>query len=153
MPTIKPIIFKLSGEEYGIDISMVNAIEQVQKIVKVPNAPGYIKGIINLRGEVVPVYSLRKKFDMEDNVDGEAKLIITNIDQMQIAIEVDEVSEITDVNEVDVNETPPIVMGKGTEYIDSIAKIEGNMVIMIDTKKLMSGEEQAGVREFMDNQK
>lgn len=152
MTTMKPIIFNLDGQKYGIDIALVNAIEQIQKVVTVPNAPDYIKGIINLRGDIVPVYSLREKFGLPENPSGDSKLIITNINLMQVAIEVDEVSEITDIEQVDISAAPPIVMATETAYIDSIAKVEDSMVIIISTQRLMSGEEAADVRAFMENQ-
>ncbi len=153
MQEIKPIIFKLNQEQYGIDISRVNAIEQVLKIVRIPNAPSFIKGIINLRGVVVPVFSLREKFGLPPKTDGESKLIITRIGEMDLAIEVDEVSEIQNVENINLSGKPRILAGADTDYIGSIAKVDGNLVIIIDIDNLMSDEESAGIKSFVETQK
>lgn len=153
MQEIKPIIFKLNQEQYGIDISRVNAIEQVLQIVRIPNAPSFIKGIINLRGVVVPVFSLREKFGLPPKTDGESKLIITRIGEMDLAIEVDEVSEIQNVENTNLSGKPRILAGADTDYIGSIAKVDGNLVIIIDIDNLMSDEESAGIKSFVETQK
>ncbi|PXV86702.1 purine-binding chemotaxis protein CheW [Lachnotalea glycerini] len=154
MEDIKPIIFKLNNEEYGIDISLVNAIEPAQHTVRIPNAPNHIKGIINLRGEIIPVFSLRSKFNLpeaqEDNI--ERKIIVTNIKKMPIALEVDMVSEIQSIDKMNITDVPPIVKSYDTLYIKSIAKVDSNIVIILNTEKLMSDEEQDNIAVFMENQ-
>ncbi|MFA9377733.1 MAG: chemotaxis protein CheW [Lachnotalea sp.] len=154
MEDIKPIIFKLNNEDYGIDISMVNAIEPAQQTVRIPNAPNHIKGIINLRGEIIPVFSLRSKFDMpEVSADNtERKIIVTNIKKMPIALEVDAVSEIQNIDKMNISEVPAMVQSHDTLYIQSIAKLEQGIVIILNTEKLMSDEEQEGIAQFMENQ-
>lgn len=99
METFKPVIFKLKGESYGIDIDLVNGIEQEQRVVPVPNAPGYIKGIINLRGNVIPVYSLCQKFGFADCNLETSQLIITRMKEMLVAIEVEGVNEIFEIEQ------------------------------------------------------
>jgi purine-binding chemotaxis protein CheW len=154
MEDIKPIIFKLNNENYGIDISLVNAIEPAQQTVRIPNAPNHIKGIINLRGEIIPVFSLRSKFDMpEANLDNaERKIIVTNIKGMPIALEVDMVSEIHHINKRDISEVPSIVKSHDTLYIKAIAKLDKSIVIILNAEKLMSDEEQQGIAQFIENQ-
>lgn len=154
MEDIKPIIFKLNNEDYGIDISLVNAIEPAQHTVRIPNAPNHIKGIINLRGEIIPVYSLRSKFDMPemDMDNSERKIIVTNIKGMPIALEVDMVSEIQNIDKMDISDVPDIVKSYDTLYIKSIAKLDKNIVIILNAEKLMSDEEQQGIAQFVENQ-
>lgn len=154
MEDIKPIIFKLDNEAYGIDISLVNAIEPSQQTVKIPNAPGHIKGIINLRGDIIPVFSLRSKFNMKEQTENSAehKIIVTNIKGMPIALEVDMVSEIQTIDKTDITDVPEIVKSYDTLYIKSIAKVEKNIVIILNTEKLMSDEEQENIEQFMINQ-
>lgn len=152
MEEIKPIIFNLNKEKYGVDISLVNAIEPAQQTVRIPNAPDHIKGIINLRGEVIPVFSLRSKFNIEEGDSSDRKLIVTNVKGMPIALEVDEVSEIQNLTNMDISDVPAIVKSYDTLYIKSIAKINENMVIILNTEKLMSDEEQENIEAFMAEQ-
>lgn len=154
MEDIKPIIFKLDNESYGIDISLVNAIEPSLQTVKIPNAPSHIKGIINLRGDVIPVFSLRSKFNMKEQTENSAeqKIIVTNIKGMPIALEVDMVSEIQTIDKTNITDVPEIVKSYDTLYIKSIAKIDQNIVIILNTEKLMSDEEQENIAQFMINQ-
>ncbi len=95
MASLQQVIFKLDHEEYGLNIMQVNGIEKYQEVVKVPNSPKYIEGIINLRGEVLPIYSLRKKFNLEEKeVNEDTKIIVVNTNDMMIGFVVDSVSEI-----------------------------------------------------------
>ena len=94
---IKPVIFRLGNQQFGVDINLVQSIEREINIVRVPNAMKYISGIVNLRGEVIPAFSLRKKFGTDDNVGviGEDSTVIVNIPGVvKLALEVDEVLEI-----------------------------------------------------------
>lgn len=154
MEDIKPIIFKLDNESYGIDISLVNAIEPSLQTVKIPNAPSHIKGIINLRGDIIPVFSLRSKFNMKEQTENSAeqKIIVTNIKGMPIALEVDMVSEIQTIDKTNITDVPEIVKSYDTLYIKSIAKIDQNIVIILNIEKLMSDEEQENIAQFMINQ-
>ena len=90
MSVFQPIVFRLGKEIYGINIAYVNAIEHGQEIVRVPNSSGNIKGIINLRGEVIPVVDLKAKFNTKDTASqDDSELIIVNLENRKIAIEVD----------------------------------------------------------------
>lgn len=154
MEDIKPIIFKLDKESYGIDISLVNAIEPSLQTVRIPNAPSHIKGIINLRGDIIPVFSLRSKFNIKESAENSAekKIIVTNIKGMPIALEVDMVSEIQTIDKTNITDVPAIVKSYDTLYIKSIAKIDQDIVIILNTEKLMSDEEQENITQFMLNQ-
>lgn len=154
MEDIKPIIFKLEKEDYGIDISLINAIEPSMQTVRIPNAPSHIKGIINLRGEIIPVFSLRSKFNLPETFENqsEQKIIVTNIKGMPIALEVDMVSEIQTIEKKDITPVPEIVKSYDTLYIKSIAKVDQNIVIILNTDQLMSDEEKEHIAQFVANQ-
>ena len=95
MAFFQPVVFRLDNEKYGINISYVSGIEYEQTIVRVPNSSRNIKGIINLRGEVIPVLDLRTKFNMANlTAPKDAELIIINLPNNKIAIEVDGVEQI-----------------------------------------------------------
>ncbi len=152
MADLKPVIFKLNGEKYGVDISLVNGIEKEQEIVAVPNSPENIKGIINLRGVIVPVYNLAKKFGTADISPEDSQLIITKVGEILIAIEVEGVEEISDIPSSSISEVPPIVKSAKTAYMKEIAKLGKDIVIILDVAKLLSEEEQKDMKEFLKEQ-
>jgi purine-binding chemotaxis protein CheW len=125
MASIQQVIFKLDKEEYGLDIMKVNGIEKYQEVVKVPNSPEYIEGIINLRGEVLPIYSLRKKFNLVPKpMDDETKIIVTYTNDMKVGFVVDAVTEILYIEFDSIVDAPKIIAGINRKYIKSVAKQE-----------------------------
>lgn len=152
MQAIKPVVFELNGEKYGIDITRVNGIEKEQHIVSVPNSPDNIKGIINLRGTIVPVYNLAKKFKAQDIAPENSQLIITKIGEMLLAVEVESVKEIFDIPADSISEVPPIIQGGKTSYILEIAKVGNDLLIILDVDSLLTEEEQQDVADFVKEQ-
>lgn len=152
MGSIQQVIFKLSDEEYGVDIMKVSGVEKHQEIVKVPNSPEYIEGIINLRGEVLPVYNIRKKFKLAaKEVDDNTKIVVINTNSMKIGFVVDAVSEIVHIDEDNIEQAPKIVTGISRKYIKSIAKQEGRMIILIDIDLIVSDEEYEKLEEVIES--
>ena len=150
---MKQVIFTLGKEEYGLDIMLVNAIQKYTDIVPIPNAPSYVRGIINLRGDVIPVYSLRRKFGLGDKeIDENSKLIITKSDNILLAYEVDEVKEIMEIEAVNISETPVIVKNNDTAYIKCVANINGRMILLLDHDGLLSSKEKENIENLMSNQ-
>lgn len=138
----KQVIFALGEEEYGLDIMVVNAIEKYTDIVRIPNAPSYIHGIINLRGEVIPVYNLRKKFGFaEKAVDENSKLIVARTNNMKMAYEVDEVKGIMEIPAANISDTPVIVKSAATTYMKNVASLNGRMIILLDHDGIVSEKE------------
>lgn len=148
MVEFKPVMFKLGDELYGIDINLVQSIEKEQQIVRVPNADPQIKGIINLRGVVIPVFSLRKKFGMEDKDSKEQQYVIVNIKGTSIAIEVDGVDEIKNVDETMVHGVPVIINNGKTDYFEKVINLDGKLVVIINIDNLLSIEEMKNVEEL-----
>lgn len=138
----KHAVFQLNEEDYGLDISEVNTVEKDVKLVKMENSPKNIKGKINLRGEDIPVLSLRRKFNFPDKeADNETRYLITNINGKNIALEVDQVKGIQDIDQSDVYEVPQVVKSNNTSYLKSIAKIDGDLILLLDNSKLLDTEE------------
>lgn len=149
----KQVIFALGDEEYGLDIMIVNAIEKYTDIVRVPNAPSYIHGIINLRGEVIPVYNLRKKFGLaEKAVDENSKLIVARTNNMKMAYEVDEVKGIMEISGANISETPIIVRSSATSYMKNVANINGRMIILLDHDGIVSEKELEKIENLLSEQ-
>ena len=150
---IKPVVFKLDAQEYGVDINLVNAIERYQKIVPVPNSVSFIKGIINLRGEVVPVYDLRKKFNMppyQGQVEDKS-LIVIKLSDVLVALEVDEVSEIHDFKAENIVKMPKIVVNEETKFMERVANQNGRLIVLMDVTRLLSAEELEGVKKLKED--
>ncbi|MFP4698436.1 MAG: chemotaxis protein CheW [Eubacteriales bacterium] len=152
MGVVQQVVFKLDHEEYGLDIMNVYVIEKYQEVVKVPNTPEYIEGIINLRGEVLPIYSLRKKFNLKDIDNNEdTKVIVTYTNDMKIGFVVDSVSEIITIDEDDIQGAPRLVTGVHRKYIKSVAKLKDRMVILIDIDKIITDEEQRELGQVIED--
>jgi len=150
MENTQLVIFKLDEEEFGVDILQVKEILKPQKIIKVPNAPLVIEGVINLRGEVYAVFNLRKKLQFpEKEFDGSTKMIIINIGGMDVSFVVDEVTEIIRVEEDKIKEPPELVTGVNRRYISAVAEIGERSIIILDLQLIMTETEQEELREFM----
>lgn len=149
----KPVVFKLGDQEYGVDINLVNAIEKYQQIVPVPNSVSFIKGIINLRGEVIPVYDLRKKFNMPASTSGldEKNLIVVKLDDVMVALEVDTVSEIHELDMGKIVDMPEIVMNDETMFFERVANMQGRLIVLIDVEKLLTAKEMAAVKKLKED--
>lgn len=149
----KQVIFKLGNEEYGLDIMLVNAIEKYVDLVRIPNAPTYIRGIINLRGDIIPVFNLRKKFGLpEKEIDNNTKLIVTKSHDILMAYEVDEVKEILEIPLSNISETPVIVKSQDTAYMKAVANINGRMLVLLDHNGIISENEKVHIKTLIANQ-
>ncbi len=150
---IKPVIFRLGSQNFGVDINLVQSIEREINVVRVPNSMNYISGIVNLRGEVIPAFSLRKKFGTDDAVGsiGEDSTVIVNIPgEIKLALEVDEVLEIGDIDADSIVPMPALAKTEETGYLDRVANVNGELVILLDVEKLLSNVETEDVRKFAE---
>ncbi len=149
----KLVIFRLGNEWYGVDIAIVEGIEKMLPIVRIPNSVAHIQGVINLRGNIIPVYSLRNRFGLPDAQITEAsKFLITLVGRTQLALLVDGLDGIYDISEEQYHETPIIVKTEETAFIRSIA-LEGKRLVMaLDTNYLLSRQEQDAVNKIIEEQ-
>lgn len=148
------VSFRLSGEEYGIDILKVQEINRMLTITKVPNAPDFVEGIINLRGKVIPIINLRKRFGLEvKEVDKHTRIIVVNLDSRILGIVVDGVSEVLRLPSDTVQPAPPIVSGQGADYIRGIGKIGERLLILLDLNKLFSTEDREAIDRVVETNK
>ncbi|MBR6698016.1 MAG: purine-binding chemotaxis protein CheW [Lachnospiraceae bacterium] len=136
------VVFNVQNERYGINIEQVSAIEKDQNVSRIPNSMDYIKGIINLRGDIIPVFDLKKKFKLESNTkSATAQLIIVKVYDIQIALEVDNVEEIFNVSEGELMPVPKICVTEATEYFVGVIREKGTLIIQMDASKLFTKEE------------
>ncbi len=151
MDEFKPIVIKLDNELYGFDISRVQGIEREQQVVRVPNTAAYIKGIMNLRGHVVPVYSLRKKFGLPERDSKDVQYVIVNVNRMLLAFEVDGVDEIHNVDDQNIHDVPSIVANEDTRYFNKVLKTDKGLVITVDIDKLLTDEELGQIEQMKNS--
>lgn len=138
----KPVVFNVGSEEYGVDISIVRGIEKAIPIVSVPNNNSIIKGIINLRGDIIPICSLRRKFNLPDVVNEEDTLfIIVKTDKLNIGLEVDSVGDIQNIEENQIFEMPTVLKTDDTKYYGDVINMNGRLIIMLDINQIMSTDE------------
>jgi purine-binding chemotaxis protein CheW len=142
----KYLTFTLAGEEYGIGILKVKEIIGMMTITMVPQTPGYIKGVINLRGKVIPVVDLRLKFEMAAADYTERTCIIVveigkKTDRLLIGIVVDSVSEVLNIKAGDIDETPNFGTRLQTDYILGMAKAGGGIKILLDIDRVLHAED------------
>ena len=142
----KYLTFSLAGEEYGLGILKVKEIIGMMPITVVPQVPPYIKGVINLRGKVIPVIDLRLKFSMTAAEYTERTcIIVVEISaagrMIFMGILVDSVSEVLNIKAADIEETPSFGTRLNTEYILGMAKSGGSIKILLDINKILSSDE------------
>lgn len=132
------VIFQIGSEEYGIDIKQVKEILKPTKITNVPNTDDYILGVINLRGQIIPVIDLSKKFDInvKDNKE-EQRIITVEIRESLIGLKVDGVNEVVWLNEDDIEPAPEVAGGIKQEYLKGVGKREDHLLILINLNKLL----------------
>lgn len=132
------VLFKLSDETYGLDILQVETIEKVMDITRVPNAASYVEGVINLRGDVVPVISLRKRFKFQDiKRDDNTRIIIVKVDDVLVGLLVDSSSEVAHLNKEDIEEVPQISNEFDNQFIKSIGKNKDRIIMLLDLRKVL----------------
>ena len=150
MENTKQVIFKLGNEEFGIGILDVKGIEKYMDIVPIPNAPSYIEGIINLRGDVIPVYSLRSKFNLpKKSVDDNTKLIVTKSKDVMMAFEVDSVNEIVEIPGPSIHEAPTIIRSESTTYINYVADVNKRLVVLLNLDGILSEAERGTIEKIV----
>jgi len=142
----KYLTFSLAGEEYGIGILKVKEIIGLLPVTSVPQAPHFVKGVINLRGKVIPVTDLRLRFGLEEAAYTERTCIIvvevqSSKGQVQTGIVVDSVSEVLNIRAEEIEETPSFGTALETDYILGMAKMEGGVKILLDINRILSPRE------------
>lgn len=137
----KYVVFRLEDEYYGIDINNVKSIEKAQDFTRVPNANYYIKGVINLRGEVVPVIDLRKRLGFcEKEEDANSRIIIVLVYDMQVGLLVDSSSEVTTFAEDELDSAQTMKDSISDDFVKYIGKKNDRLIILIDLMKVVGYE-------------
>ncbi|WP_291162602.1 chemotaxis protein CheW [Gemmatimonas sp. UBA7669] len=137
----KYLTFFLAGEEYGLEILKVSEIIGLQPITRVPRMPEFVRGVINLRGKVIPITDLRRKFGMAAEDSEDSCIIVVQMRGIQTGIVVDRVSEVVAVAEGDIEDAPSFGAGIRTEFLLGIGKAGGRVKLLLDIDKVLATSE------------
>jgi len=140
---VQLLIFKLGDEEYGVDILQARGIEHLdQGITRVPKAPGFVEGVINLRGEIVPIVDLRKRFGrMIGDVGFDSRLIIVEVGGNLVGMLVDAIVEVVRVASSDIRPAPEITRVADSYYLSGVVNVGNRLVVLLNLDRALSAQE------------
>lgn len=137
------VTFTIANEEFGLDILLVQEIIRVLPITKVPGAPEFVEGVINIRGKVIPIMDLRQRFGLAAKEhDSHTRIIVVELQALMVGFVVDAVSEVLRLPSGTVEPAPPLVAGIDSEYIKGVGKLEDRLLILLDLDSLLDNEEK-----------
>ena len=138
----KYLTFLINSEEYGIEIRFVTEIIGIQNITQVPDMPSYVKGVINLRGKVIPVMDVRLRFGaVERAYDDRTCIVVINIKDQPIGLVVDRVSEVLDIPQSEIEPAPELRRGKGNKFIQGMGKVGEAVKLLLNAESLLFSQE------------
>ena len=141
--TIQVVSFKLGAEEYGVDIAQVQEINRMVAVTHVPRAPEFMEGVINLRGQLIPIIDLRTRFGMPRTEHTKnTRIVVTEIGTKRVGMVVDSVSEVLRLPVDQIEPAPEMITGVDTEYIRGVGKIEDRLIILLELGRIISTTER-----------
>ena len=140
---IQLVIFKLGDEEFGVDILQVKEIEKLdQGITRVPRAPAFVEGVINLRGDIVPIVDLRKRFGLRvPEIGNDTRVIIAEVNEDLVGMIVDSVVEVNRIPVSSIETTPAITKGVDAYYLSGVASVAGRLIVLLNLERALTAEE------------
>ena len=142
------VVFNLGQEEYGVDILQVKEIKRLTEITRVPNAPDHVEGVINLRGNIIPVVDLHKRFELGTvEATDESRIVIVNVQDITVGITVDAVSEVITLDKSSLAPPPPLVAGIEASFIEAIGKLKDRLLILLNMDRILGLDEVAATKE------
>ncbi len=138
------VVFELANEHYGVEISSVESIIKMQEITRIPHSPSFVEGITNLRGIVLPVIDLRKRFGLSaQEISRDSRIMVVALGTMKVGMIVDAVSEVLRVQSESIEPPPSMTTSSRANFITGIAKLNDILVILLDMSKILTMDEQA----------
>lgn len=140
---LKVIVFGLHNEKYGVEVDKVKTIERLMPMTRVPKTPPFVKGVVNLRGVVVPVIDLRERFNLKTaKPTHHSRMIVVNINEMEVGLIVDSASDVVDIDSDDIADPPEVVGGIKAKYLRGVAKIsDEQLLVMINLEEVLNKQE------------
>jgi len=146
---VQLVVTKLANEEYGVPITQVQEIIQISSITRVPGIPGFVEGVINLRGKIIPVVDLRKRFNLtQEQFSENTRIVVTTIDNQSIGLLVDSVSEVIRLSVDAIDPIPPKISQICSEYLSGIGKFEKRLIILLNLEKLLTDFEKSAMKKI-----
>lgn len=143
------VVFSIADEIYGVDIHQVKEIIRVPDITRVPRTPEFVEGVVNLRGSVIPVLDLRKRFGFDSGeANSDQRIVVMEMGNQIVGMIVDSVSEVLQVDVEDVEAPSPYVVSVDSQYIAGIVKLEERLIILLDADRVLSSEEREAVAQL-----
>ena len=143
------VSFKIGEEEFGVDILKVQEINRLVEITRVPRSPDFVEGVINLRGKVIPIIDLRKRFMMEAREsDKDTRIVVVDIEGHVMGMIVDGVSEVLRLPKDTIEPPPDIATSVDSEYIQGVAMLEDRLLIFLDLSKVFSEKERMALAQM-----
>jgi len=135
---MKVIVFQLMDKEYAVGVDVVESIEKLISITRVPKTPSYTKGVINLRGVVTPIVDLRERFGMEVKpLDDSSRIIIVSLEEFEVGLIVDAANDVIDISVESIEPQPEVVGSIESEFISGVAKIDKRLLVMLNLEKVL----------------
>ncbi|MCX7842615.1 MAG: chemotaxis protein CheW [Clostridia bacterium] len=132
------VVFKIGKEEYGVDIKKITTIERMMQIARVPKTPEYIKGVINLRGEIIPIMDMRLRFNLPQFEETEdTRIIIIKIEDMSVGIIVDAVAEVLELTDDAIENIANFSIDMSADYILGVGKVNGRIITLLSIEKMI----------------
>lgn len=148
-PIIQLVTFRLKEETYGINVMQVQEVLRITEIAPVPGAPGYVLGIINLRGNVVTVIDTRTRFGLPTaEMDDASRIVIIESEQQVVGILVDSVAEVVELRQSEIDSAPNVGNDESSRYIQGVASRDDDLLIVVDLNKLLTEEEWSEMSMF-----
>jgi len=138
------VSFEVGEEEFAVPILSVQEINRIMQITRVPQSPVYVEGVINLRGKIIPVIDLRKRFGLgklEDSKD--VRIIVVEVASRVLGFTVDRVNEVLRINSSIIEPPPSMVSGQDTDYVQGVGKMDDRLLILLNLEKLFTADEMA----------
>jgi purine-binding chemotaxis protein CheW len=143
------VVFQLTGQTYGVNISSVYEIIRMEAITRVPRTPHFVEGVINLRGRIIPVIDLCSRMELADiERSSSSRIIVVELDGQVIGVTVDAVSEVLRVPVDSIEPPPPVIHGIDAAYLRGIAILGERLIILLDLNKILFESELAELKEF-----
>ena len=141
------VIFQLGGEEFGVEIMQVQEIIRMPEITRIPQSPGYVEGVINLRGKIIVVINLDTRFGLNSKeLDDDSRIIIVEVGENVVGMVVDSVSEVLRLSTSSVEAAPEIISSKiKADYLKGVGKLDDRLLILLDLERVLSEEEMSQV--------
>jgi purine-binding chemotaxis protein CheW len=143
VPQVQLVTFRVGGEEFGLDVFQVHEILRYTEPTPVPKAPAFVEGVLDVRGALIPVIDLRKRFEVPHVAyDDDTRIVLVDFQGERLGLVVDAVTEVLRAPETAVTPPPAYFKGLAAEFLRGIVRLEGRLVVLLDLEKILSSQER-----------